>query len=314
MKAIVDRRDMLKVALGGAVGLSLPFAGRMLPAFGQTGGQTAAMKVTRLSDRVIMVSGNGGNVVAAKCADGVLMVDGGLEAQAEALLHLVATELGSDNVHTLFNTHWHPEQTGANKLLAKRGTHIISQANTKLWLSTDITPPYENRTYQPLPAAARPAEIFYRDWQKTFGDLEVKAGYLLQAHTDGDIYVQFPSENVLVGGGPLSNAGWPYMDWWTGGWIGGLADALGTLSDLADDKTIAVPANGGVMAKADLVRQQKMYGDLFGKLRTDLFAALSPAESVAKQPAKDYVAEMGDPEQFLTLSFQSLWGHLSPDA
>jgi len=309
MKMLVDRRNMLKVALGGVAGLSLPLAGSF-PAFGQPSGLT----VKRLSDNIIMISGAGANVVAARTGDGILMVDGGKAEHTDALLDRVATELGTDNFKTLFNTHWHHEQTGSNVALKKQGTHIISHANTKLWLGTDITPPYEDITYQPLPREARGDEIFYTDFERAFDGLAVKAGYLLQAHTDGDIYVYFPKENVLVTGGPVSNDGWPYMDWWTGGWIAGLADGVGKLADIADERTVVVPANGAVMTKADLNEQAAMYGDLFMKLRVSLYDALSPAEAVAEEPAKDYVARMGDPERFLTLAFQSMWGHFTPDA
>jgi len=310
MKMLVDRRDMLKAALGGAAGLALPLAGGAWPAF--AAGSDLAVK--RLSDRIIMVTGAGANVVAARTADGILMVDGGAAAHSDALLDLVARELGTDRFATLFNTHWHPEQTGSNVALKKAGAHIISHANTKLWLSTDITAPYETVTHQPLPKDAQGDEIFYTGLERDFGGLAVKSGYMLQAHTDGDIYVHFPQDNILVTGGPVSNAGWPYMDWWTGGWIAGLADGVKLLADLADDKTVVVPANGALMTKAELETQAAMYADLFTKLRTALYSALSPAEAVAQEPAKDYVAAMGDPEQFLTLSFQSMWGHFAPDA
>lgn len=310
MKTQIDRRNMLKVTLAsvgaGAIGASLPFK-----VYAQS---AVELTVTRLSDNIVMISGAGGNVVAAKAGDGVVLVDGGLEAHVDDVLNLAASELGSDNFHTLFNTHWHPQQTGANKVLAARGTNIIAQANTKLWLSTDITPPYENKTYQPLPAEAQPSETFYTSGEKTFGDTTVQYGYLLQAHTDGDAYVYFPGDNVLVAGGPVSSEGWPYMDWWTGGWIAGLADGLSTLAAVANADTKVIPANGGVMTKADLEEQAAMYSDLFQKLRTDLYSGLSPAESVAKNHAAPYVGKMGDPDLFLTLSFQSMWGHFSPDA
>jgi glyoxylase-like metal-dependent hydrolase (beta-lactamase superfamily II) len=310
MKMLVDRRDMLKATLGGMAGLALPLTAGSFPAFAAS----SDLAVKRLSDRIIMVTGAGANVVAAKTADGILMVDGGASAHSDALLNLVAKELGTDKFATLFNTHWHPEQTGSNVALKKKGAHIISHANTKLWLSTDITAPYETMTHQPLPKEARGDEIFYTELERDFGGLTVKSGYMLQAHTDGDIYVHFPQDNILVTGGPVSNAGWPYMDWWTGGWIAGLADGVKLLADLADDKTVVVPANGTVMTKAELNTQAAMYADLFNKLRTGLYSALSPAEAVAQEPAKDYVAAMGDPEQFLTLSFQSMWGHFAPDA
>ncbi len=51
----------------------------------------------------------------------------------------------SGKVHTLFNTHWHPEQTGSNESLAQAGATIVAQENTKLWLTTDVTWPWSER-------------------------------------------------------------------------------------------------------------------------------------------------------------------------
>src|SRR6478736_4006042 len=47
----------------------------------------------------------------------------------------------------------------------------------------------------------------------------------VQAHTDGDIYLHFPKQNVLVVGDLLSVGRYPVLDYTTGGWISGMADA-----------------------------------------------------------------------------------------
>ena len=54
-------------------------------------------------------------------------------------------------VHTLFNTHWHPEQTGSNESLGQAGATIVAQENTKQWLTTDVTWPWNDETVEPLP-------------------------------------------------------------------------------------------------------------------------------------------------------------------
>ena len=86
----------------------------------------------------------------------MLMVDGGLAENSSALLKLVRRELGSKRVDVLFNTHWHHEQTGSNLALGKAGTKIIAQENTRLWLTTEVTRPWETRTFQRYSKAASP--------------------------------------------------------------------------------------------------------------------------------------------------------------
>jgi glyoxylase-like metal-dependent hydrolase (beta-lactamase superfamily II) len=149
-------------------------------------------------------------------------------------------------VQTLFNTHWHPEQTGLNEAIGKAGKTIIAHENTRLWLSTDITWSWNGQRFKRLPKIAQPNKTFY-----TTGQLspDIRYGYIPDAaHTDGDMYVYFPKQNVLAVGDVVSNQGWPVVDWQTGGWIGGIAGALQRLQSLGQrpdaDRARARPGHG----------------------------------------------------------------------
>ena len=61
----------------------------------------------------------------------------------------------------MFNTHWHPEQTGSNETLGAQGVEIIAHENTQLWLGTDVHVRWSGKDYPPLPPAARPKTTFY---------------------------------------------------------------------------------------------------------------------------------------------------------
>ena len=138
------------------------------------------------------------NVVARTGASGVVLVDGASAAASDALLKAVAALPGAGPVRTLFNTHWHPEQTGSNETLGKAGVAIIAHENTRLWLTTDVKWPWNGQTFKRLPKVAQPNKTFY-----TSGTLEpgIRYGHLPDAaHTDGDLYVYFEPQNVLVGG------------------------------------------------------------------------------------------------------------------
>ena len=62
------------------------------------------------------------------------------------------------------------------------------------------------------------------------------------------------------------------------------------------------------------VAQSVMYTKIADQLRDMLFKGIGTSEAVAANPTKAYDAKMGDPKQFVTLAFESLWGHLTPDA
>jgi glyoxylase-like metal-dependent hydrolase (beta-lactamase superfamily II) len=240
-------------------------------------------------------------------------VAGGPADTSEELLAAVAGLPGAGAVNTLFNTHWHPEQTGSNVRLAAAGAGIIAQENTRLWLSTDVSYPWDGRRFESLPEAARPNVTFYDG----DGELEsgVRYGHLRHAaHTDGDLYVLFPVENVLAVGGAISGSGWPFVDWWTGGWIGGIVGTLELLLSLADGSTRIVAAQGRVMQRDDLERQFEMYNLIYERLAEMLNRGRGPDEAVEARPTAEFDAEMGDSEEFVRQSFQSLWAYLSPDA
>jgi cyclase len=307
----VDRRQLLQALLGGSAAATLA----TLPAWARAGEPQAPLAAVPLDEQLTLFTGAGANVVALRSSDGLALVDGGLKERSDELLRLAAKQLGGGRIHTLFNTHWHPQQTGSNERLGREGATIIAHENTRLWLSYANPVPLQTGTYGPLPAAARPNKtFFYNQEQVTLGDQPVEYGYLLQAHTDGDMYVFFRKSNVLVTGGVVSNAGWPIIDWHTGGWIGGMVDGLRKLASLANDSTRIVPANGPVLARADLVAQQQMYATISQRLQRMLRQGLGPEEAVAKAPTAEYDARWGDPRSFVAEAFKSLWGHFAPDA
>src|SRR5258708_2889780 len=116
------RRQILKAA-AGAAGLAL--AAPILRLAAQDTG------IERLSDDLFVVRIPGeANVVAQTGANGVLLVDGASVAASDALMKAIAGLPNGGPVHTLLNTHWHPEQTGSNELLGKAGKTIIAHENT----------------------------------------------------------------------------------------------------------------------------------------------------------------------------------------
>jgi hypothetical protein len=71
---------------------------------------------------------------------------------------------------------------------------------------------------------------------------------------------------------------------------------------------VIVPADGARLSKADLVKQHDMHMAIMGRLQTMMESGYSTAQVLKGEPAGPYVAERGDPTQFLTLAFKSFWG------
>lgn len=306
--ASATRRQVLNAGIGAAAGaLAIPL-GRPATALAQV-----PVASVRLADSLYVLTAAGVNVIAGTGPDGLLLVDGGSAGTSPALLEAAAALPGAGPVHTLFNTHWHPEQTGSNLELGGAGTTIIAQENTRLWLTTEIVYPWdETQRFEPLPEIARPNETFYDTGMLDSG---VEYGYLRHAaHTDGDLYVYFADDNVLCVGDAVYGRGWPFVDWWTGGWIGGIVGGLELIISLMNDETRLVPARGPVLGLADIQAQFTMYNTIYERLTGMLNDGRGPDEAVEARPTAEFDAEMGPPDEFVRRAFESLWAYLSPDA
>ena len=253
-------------------------------------------------------------VVAQGSSGAAALIDGGLKERSGELLSLVRNELSIARIDTLFNSCWHPDRTGANEQLGAAGARIMAHENTRLWLGRDVTRPWDGRTIKRLPPEARPNATFYEPGDTEVSGREIRYGYLLQAHTDGDIYVHFPTENVLGDGCGDFASTWPLLDWWTGGWIGGLVDAFDALLEVADDDTRVVPGNGGAATRS---RPRKAAPDVCHDLRPTGEAVLrrfGARRHARGAPTQEFDDRFGDSELFLRLAFRGFGLHFGPDA
>jgi cyclase len=305
------RRGFLEAAAASCAGVAL--AGLSGSAFAkEPRGKLAAQD---LGGGLALITGAGANVLAFGSTQGALLFDGGTRAHSKALLQLATAAVGAKKVHTLVNTHWHPEQTGSNQTVGKQGARIIAHENTRLWLARkSIIVDWAPTPLLALPKVALPNKSFYTTDTLEFGGESIALGHLGQAHTDGDLYAYLPKANVLVAGGVVSSAGWPLMDWQTGGWIGGLVGAYDRLLKIANDGTKVIPANGPIVGRRELQAYRDMYFQIFDRLVKQLTKGMGPDEAYQSGPAKEYEAQWGDSKAFVLASFRSLWGHYAPDA
>ena len=265
-----------------------------------------ALALVPLGNGLSVVTGGGGNVTVFQSPEGVLLVDGGSPERSAQVLKLIREHTGATRIHTLFNTHWHWDQTGSNRTLGPAGTRIIAHENTKLWLGTEVACKWQDRVYKPLPRDARPNETFYTNGSLAFGGEHIDYGYLPQAHTDGDLYVFFRNANVLVVGDIVSVGSYPIIDYSTNGWLGGLLDATKTLIGLADSATRIVPGKGPVQQRSDVEAERDMLATMKLRLSQLLAKGMSVPDMLAAAPSHDLDAHWGDPTLFISNAFPGL--------
>jgi glyoxylase-like metal-dependent hydrolase (beta-lactamase superfamily II) len=303
MPAYWDRRSFLGILAAAAATFSVSRTG-----FGEQALQP--ITATRLSAKISLVSGAGGSILVLTGPDGLLLVNGSLPERTADLMKFLADEFKGQPARVLFNTDWHFEHTGSNEAFRKAGAKIISHENTKLWIGADFYSDWEKRTYKPRPADALPTETFYTNGKMTFGGERIEYGYMPQAHTDGDIYVFFPDQNVLVAGDILSVGQYPVLDYVTGGWIGGLQNANQTLLKIANAETRVIPGTGPVQTRADLQAQADMCNAMRDRLVKLMRQGMGPQDMIGAAPSKEFDAKWGNPELFIKNAYRGMWGHV----
>jgi cyclase len=292
----LSRRQFLQVA-GAALVLQAP----------------PRISITDLGGGLSLFQGAGCNVVALRGRDGALMIDGGLAANAEPLLKAVKEKTGNTRIHTLINTHWHPEQTGANEAVGREGGVIFAHEKTKMYESNTVTSVTFQGRLAPLPPQARPTKTTQGDGSLEFDGQKIDYGYLPAAHTDGDIYVHFPAQNVLVAGGPVSGEQWPLLDFRNGAWYGGRVRAHEKLGSLVRPDTKVVPAHGRVITGQELLRIRDIYKELFTTMIGYMNMGLGADDVVERNPLKKYQSEFGDASAFLNTAYRSMQIAYVPD-
>jgi len=291
----LGRRAFLQ-ALAGAAALAVPH-----PAAAQAG-----PSATKLGERITLITGAGNNVIALAGDNGSLLVDAGDAAHAPDVLKLAGP------VSTVFNTHYHLESTGGNDTIARAGATIVAHLNTKLWMTQEIIRDWEGgKVYPPRAKAALPTEAFRAtSGEMTSGGERIEYGLLTQAHTDGDLFVHFKNANVLAVGDAVQPGRLPTLDWFCGGWIGGMQNAQKALLDRADDQTKIVAARGPVMTKADLQANHATIVRIREKLVGLLKKGQGAQDMIDAKAVDEFTDVMpGDATTFLYVAYRGLWAH-----
>jgi glyoxylase-like metal-dependent hydrolase (beta-lactamase superfamily II) len=270
----------------------------------------AGLQLTQLSGDLAVVSGDGANITVAVGSDSLLLVDVGLAERAADLSQLLAMHWPGKPVRTAFNTSWRAEHSGANERFIEAGVRVFAHENTKLWMAADFDVEWQRFHHVRRPASALPTDTFYVGGQVEYGTRTAEYEWLPRAHTDGDIYVHFSDDNALAVGDLLAVDNYPAIDYVTGGWIGGMADATRALLALSNDATRVVPASGAVQSREALVQQLELCTQVLQKLAASYRTGGSFDDFLRSEPTAGFDAQRGDPRVFLELAYEGAYPYV----
>ena len=254
--------------------------------------QFAPPETNRLSDSLALLSGPGGNVAVLAGPGGVLLVDVGIHPTASAVAK-VAEMFAGLPVATVVNTHWHFDHAGGNGFFGRRGARIIAQDNVRARMSHPQAIELLNYTFPAAAPEALPSLTFPEELTLYQGDEMLHLRHVPPAHTDGDTLVHFTRANVLHTGDVFFHGSYPFIDYSTGGWIGGMVAAEDRALALCDAQTRVIPGHGPLATPDDLRAARGMLATVQGRIEALLDAGKSVDAVVATAPTADFDARWG---------------------
>ncbi len=253
-------------------------------------GPAAKIAVHALRGNVSVLEGSGGNIAVLHGADGKLMVDSGV---SEANVRAALDGIGRAPVRYVVNSHWHFDHTDGNAWLHAAGATIVGHENARRRMSTATRVEAWDFTFPPSPAGALPTVTFRGGTALHFADTAVGLEPYAPGHTDTDVRVTFAEADVVHVGDTWWNGHYPFIDYSTGGSIGGTIRAAEANVDAVGANTMVIPGHGPVGGRKQLTE----FRDMLRSVR-DAVAALkkqgkSADDVVAAKPTAKYDAKWG---------------------
>ncbi|MBA3770525.1 MAG: MBL fold metallo-hydrolase, partial [Blastocatellia bacterium] len=155
--------------------------------------QDVTVKTQKITEKVYMLQGRGGNVGVLTGTEGILIVDDDYKAVSQKLSDALKP-LGSAMPRFVLNTHWHGDHTEGNDFFGRQAT-IIAHMNVRKRL---LDPPiiFGQKT-APYATHALPILTYTESMSIFLNGEEVKLVHYPNGHTDGDTVVFFINANVV---------------------------------------------------------------------------------------------------------------------
>ncbi|MBX3389154.1 MAG: MBL fold metallo-hydrolase [Phycisphaeraceae bacterium] len=267
---------------------------------------------TKVSPRCWVAQGEGGNVLVIAGENEAIVIDA-KNAGYGATLRREAEAVCGKPVKTLINTHHHGDHIGGNYAftkdcavmahqnalprIASQGERLLGGAARAQKQVSESDKPAKGAVLNDL-AAFDGAGYTKNSWNPTkslgdsetitIGGIELQLAHVGNGHTDNDLIIVVPRENVLHGGDLLFNRTWPVIDLPggsdTAGWVKGCEKIL----ELCGEKQrVVIPGHGDIGDREMAQRQRQMLIALRAKAAAAVNSGQS-REDFLKRPFDEY--------------------------
>ena len=219
------------------------------------GFDTVQIKTIKITDKIYMLEGAGGNIGVIIGNDGTVIIDDQFDQLTEKIKQALKA-LSDKPLRFVINTHFHADHTGGNEKFGGEGSIIVAQENSRRRMTTDQL--MNQQTVKAAPYNALPKITFKESMNMHLNGETVEIVHAENAHTDGDAIIYFKESNVVHAGDVFVRYGLPFIDQPHGGSINGMINAMDQLLTLVNDETKIIPGHGALANKKDLVEYRDM--------------------------------------------------------
>ncbi len=240
----------------------------------------------------VLISPMGGNVTVSTGKNGVFIIDDQL-ANRSTVIDAAIKGISDKPVKFIINTHYHFDHTGGNKFYGEKEAIIVAHNAVRERLSTRQFISFFDKEMKPTEDVGLPVVTFTDNISFHYNGNTINIMHVPNAHTDGDGIAKFVEENVIVAGDVIFNGMYPFIDTEHGGSVKGVVDALGTIIDMSDNKTIIIPGHGNPMNKTEVKTYRNMLETIANRIQIALDDNKTLEEIIAEKPTQEYDAING---------------------
>ena len=255
----------------------------------------AEITIEKISDKVHVLFGLGGNILVSTGEDGVLLVADQMPELKYKILRSLR-KIGGRSVDYVINTHWHFDHAEGNLAFGPDGAKIVAHENSRNMM---LNPKPINLSFivypqQPYPLNSVP-QITYQDTMKLhLNGEQIELYHFGHAHTTGDTAVFLRNSNVLHMGDVFNMTGPPFIDAGNGGSIDGIIRFCEEVLKVVNDKTIVVPGHGPISTTEDLQTYIDMLIVVRDRIQQGIQQGNSLQEIIDTDPTKEWRDMFGD--------------------
>lgn len=242
--------------------------------------------------QVWMLKGAGGNIGVFAGPDGVVLIDDQFAPLSDRIKAAVA-KISDKPIRFVINTHWHGDHAGGNENFAAAGAAIVAQDNVRTRMNAHYTNPVFGWSADPSPPAALPVLTFPDSATFHLNGEDVVCFHVSNAHTDGDVVVWFPKEDILHAGDVVFTHQFPIIDVGSGGTLAGMIAAQERILRLLGPTTKVISGHSPVATKAEIEAAHDMLVQVRDRVAKDLKKKETLEQIQAEKPLADLEESWG---------------------